>query len=81
MTKIFCKSCQFESGHSFECPLYQEQTPYGECPKCHELLTTDEEKSENMCENCVDDFGVCNRCQEVRLLDKWERCKDCQINK
>ena len=32
--------------------FFEEYPPYGECPTCHELLATDEEKSRNLCDNC-----------------------------
>lgn len=35
--------------------IYKEQTPYGECPKCRELLATDEEKSRGICDNCCEE--------------------------
>ena len=28
------------------------QNPYGACPVCGQLLANDEEKLENLCENC-----------------------------
>jgi len=49
-----CHICQFEKGHSFECPLYKEP-PWGSCPKCHKLFATDEEKSRGVCDNCCEE--------------------------